>query len=616
MSLLPAENTPWPPAADQGRYARMRSASAWYGGDPARLAALPGGPTVNTIGGASVTTTLNPGGGVASTSTSGRDTFWGQRNNTQEFDTRRHLPVAQDIASTSAELLFSTAPLVRVDGPTEEITSEGGETSQQPTIESRAAQQRLESVLDKCNFHAVLMAGAEIGAALGSTGLRIAIDKNVLPDRPVVTRVDADAMIPVYSWGQLVGVLFWHVLRIDGNAVYRHIEAHERGTVQHAVYKGDADRLGERVPLVTELATAHLAPEGDPLATEATIVIDREGGKTATSIPNMLPDPLDRSSNAGRSDYTPAVQGLFDDIDRVYSQMMESIDDARSRLFIAESVLQRGKPGQGVSFDQDQRIFHKINMPPAEKEAPGLPIEKVQFDMRVQEYLQGLDALITKAVENAGYTADTERDERGAPMTATEFLGRNQRSMRTRGKKIGYWKSELEGLLTTLLRVDVAEFGPVEFIDGTPVVVKAFPVSVEFPLAVQPTLIELAETARAMRDAEAASKFTLVKTIHPDWSDADVQAEVERMLAESSVVDPVTWRGGVGDEAGDDSMLSPVEQADLARTQLEALGVGVRAGADPDEVAERVGLDGIKMTGAMPTSLRPTKTEATGLEDA
>lgn len=172
--------------------------------------------------------------------------------------------------------------------------------------------------------------------------------------------------------------------------------------------------------------------------------------------------------------------------------------------------------------------------------------------MRVAEYLQALDSLVTKATEYAGYTADTERDERGAPMTATEYQGRNQRSMRTRGKKMGYWHAELEDILTTLLRVDVAEFGPVEFVDGTPVVVKAYPVRVEFPHAVQPTLVELAETARALRDAEAASKFTLVKTVHPDWDDTDVQAEVDRMLTESSVIDPVTFRGGA-----DDSMLAP-----------------------------------------------------------
>lgn len=603
MSILPEPNTAWPPVSERQRYARMKSCSAWYGGDPARLAALPGGPTISTSGGPSVRTTLNPGGGIASTSAAGRDTFWGARNNHNEVDTRRHLPVAQDIAATNAELLFSEAPFVRVDGPTEQVTNDKGDTATKPTIETRAAQQRLEKVLDRCNFHSVLMAGAEISAALGSTGLRIAIDKTNVPDRPLITRVDADAIIPRYSWGQLTGVLFWHVVKVDQNTIYRHIEAHERGRVYHALYKGDDNSIGDRIPLDSLGATQHLAALVDA---ENGITIDAQGGKTATSIPNMLPDPLDRGNNAGRSDYTPAVQGVFDDIDRVYTQMMESIDDAKSRLFIAESMLERSRPGAGVSFNQDQRIYTTVKLPPSEKEPVGLPMEKVQFDMRVQEYLQALDALVTKAVEYAGYTADTDKDDRGAAMTATEYRGRNRRSVSTRGKKIGYWHAELEGILTTLLRVDVAEFGPVEFVDGTPVVVQAFPVTVEFPQAMQPTMIELAETARAMKDAEAASKLTLVKTIHPDWDDSQAQEEVDRILAEGSVVDPVTWRGD------GDSML---DAADI-RQRMDALGVGIRAGADPDDVAERVGLDGIKMTGAMPTSLRPTKTEATGLEDA
>lgn len=612
MSILPEPKTPWPPSADRARYERMRSCSAWYGGDPARLASLPGGAVATVSGGGSVRTTINPGGGVSTATMSGRDVFWGARNNSHEVDTRRHLPVAQDIAALNAELLFSEAPFVSVDGPREEVANEKGQTSQRATIETRAAQQRLEKVLDRCNFHAVLMAGAEIGSALGSTGLRIAIDKTTIPDRPVITRVDADAIIPRYSWGQLTGVLFWHVVKIDRDIVYRHIEAHERGEVQHALYKGTGDNIGERIPLATLSSTAHLAPEGDPLATEVTITIDRDGGKTATSIPNMLPDPLDRHNNVGRSDYTPSVQGLFDDIDRVYTQMMESIDDAKSRLIIGEGMLDRGRPGSGVAFNQDQRIFTQVKLPPAEKESGGIPIEKVQFDMRVAEYLQALDSLVTKATEYAGYTADTERDERGAPMTATEYQGRNQRSMRTRGKKMGYWHAELEDILTTLLRVDVAEFGPVEFVDGTPVVVKAYPVLVEFPHAVQPTLVELAETARALRDAEAASKFTLVKTVHPDWDDTDVQAEVDRMLAESAVIDPVTFRGG-----NDDSMLTPPSGMSVedARTALDALGVGVRAGAEFDEVAKVVGLDGLKSTGATPSSLRLPESEAAKLEE-
>lgn len=605
MSILPDENTPWPPKADAERYRRMRPCDAWYSGDPNRIAAQTTGVTETRRGG--VRTTLNPSGTVASTVRTGQDRFWAQ-NPGVELDTRRHLPVPQDIATISSELLFSNEPTVRVDGP---IDDEG-----QPTPETRAAQQRIEKVLDKCNWHALLLGAAEVAAALGSTGLRIAFDKTgPVADRPVLTRVDADATLPRYSWGQLTGVIFWHVIRTERNTVWRHLEAHSGGNVQHAVYQGDADTLGHRVPLASMSATAHLT--NDPTETVAEVRLDPKGGKTAISIPNMLPDPLDRSSNAGRSDYTVPVQGLFDDIDRVYSQMIESIDDAKSRILIDDSLLSKGAPGEGVSFDMNQRLFTKLKMPPVdEMKVSGLPIDKVEFEMRIEEYLQGLDSLITKAIEACGYTADTEHDERGAAMTATEYLGRNRRSLSTREKKIGYWRAELADLLTTLLRVDVEHFQPIELVEGQAVRVVPFPVEVEFAPSVQPTLLDLANVAKTLRDARVASILTAVKIVHPEWSDKDAQDEVDRILREEGVQDPATL-GTSGEGMGEgDSMLNKAGMTvEEARTALDALGVGIRAGAEFDEVADIVGLGGLKSTGATPASLRLPEADAAKLED-
>lgn len=55
--------------------------------------------------------------------------------------------------------------------------------------------------------------------------------------------------------------------------------------------------------------------------------------------------------------------------------------------------------------------------------------------------------------------------------------------------------------------------------------------------------------------------------------------------------------------------------ADL-RNSFEALGIAVRAGVDPADAARRLGLTGIKMTGAVPVSLRLPVEEANDLEEA
>lgn len=56
------------------------------------------------------------------------------------------------------------------------------------------------------------------------------------------------------------------------------------------------------------------------------------------------------------------------------------------------------------------------------------------------------------------------------------------------------------------------------------------------------------------------------------------------------------------------------DAADL-KAKFDALGVAVRAGVDPDDAARRLGLGGVKFTGAVPVSLRLPETDATTLEE-
>lgn len=562
-ALLPANDTPWPPPSIATRYRNMEMPEAWYSGDANRLRRA----YARNV--AAQTVTTRAGGGIASARSASADSLWAQQA-TMEIDTRRHLPIAEDIAKHSADLLFADPPTATVVGPTERvsITDDEGKVKEvtRPTAAVRAAQKRLDRNLRRCNFHSTLLASAEISSALGYTGLRIAFDKAspAIGGRPVITRVDADAVIPHYQWGQLVAVTFWHVVPPKGapseGTVWRHLELHEAGKVSHALYRGTGDSIGKMRPLTDSPATERLgilaqgdAPSGVMEGDVLTIVIDPAGGTTATSIPNMLPDAQERSNYAGRSDFTPAVMDVMDAADKAYTQMMDEVDDARSRLLIADSLLERQGPGKGKSFDLTQRIFTRVKVPPQEKEGGGLPIEKIEFQMRVDQYLALIDALTYKAVDAAGYNPQTERDQSGGEMTATEYAGRNRKSMTTREKKLRYFQGELSNLLTTYLAVDVAQFGALyEEIDGQQVPVQAFPVEVTFPETVQPTLLELANTAQALKNAQAASRWILVKLVHPDWGDEQVQEEVDRIDREASVVDPVSFgSGGIGLGRGD-----------------------------------------------------------------
>ena len=64
--------------------------------------------------------------------------------------------------------------------------------------------------------------------------------------------------------------------------------------------------------------------------------------------------------------------------------------------------------------------------------------------------------------------------------------------------------------------------------------------------------------------------------------------------------------------AASNGALDPV----AVKAAADALGVLVRAGVDPDQAAERVGLAGLMFTGAIPVSLRPLETQASQLESS
>ena len=163
---LPDENTPWPPKGQGARYGRIARNDAWYSGDPARLRAAYSGSS-QAIVTMSNTTVMNPGGGPSRTITrqeaggSVATAFWGPRASV-EADTRRHLPTPEDIARISADLLMAEPPQITVDGPMEK----GADGVMQPAAATRAAQKRLDTILARCNFHATLLAAAEIASAI------------------------------------------------------------------------------------------------------------------------------------------------------------------------------------------------------------------------------------------------------------------------------------------------------------------------------------------------------------------------------------------------------------------------------------------------------------------
>lgn len=519
---FPAPNSPWP--LEGKRYDRVAERSVWYAGDPDDLEAFYTGSK-----GTTAKIARWEGGGISgglfkkdrqpvTETTSSK--FWGQH---VDGDEKVHLPVPEKIAHMSAEALFSDPPRFVVEGPMVKDPKTGKVT---PAPSTAATQARLDALVEQTGLLATLLGAAETASALGSVALRIGWDKDVAP-HPTVSRADADAYDPFYSWGVQTGVLFWRVVEQTASQTFRHLELHENGAIYHALYVGTEVNLGRVISLADHPATAPFAQQ----VNEFGAAFARPGLTTAVSIPNMLPDPLDRRSNIGRSDYTPATIGLFSAIDRAATSLMRDVEDGESKLLVADYMLRNMGFGKGATFPADQRMFVSLKRQPGEQ-GQEAPIDQVQFDIRVEEHLAIIKDLSARAIEAAGFTPDEDQGGDAPEMTATEYVGRNKRTLATRDKKVLYWRDALSRLLTSLLIIDREEFG------GT---FEPMPVKVVFPDAVQESPKVLAETAGAQKNADASSRYTRVKTMHPDWDEPDIEAELKRIEDETPApLDPST----------------------------------------------------------------------------
>lgn len=116
---------------------------------------------------------------------------------------------------------------------------------------------------------------------------------------------------------------------------------------------------------------------------------------------------------------------------------------------------------------------------------------------------------------------------------------------------------------------------------------------------------------------QAGTRATLdLLPISPDA--AKMHAEENRRASGGSLLDRLANRPAatVPEQAAPTAPAgSPVEDAAALKAKFEALGMAVRAGVDPEDAANRLGLGGIKMTGGVPVSLRMPENEAAALEE-
>jgi len=519
---LPSDaNAAWPPADDQPYLRDVATADAWYSGDPAALA------KIYTSADDAPRTIVERA----------RRWFWGTQDRTGRNDpSRLHLPAAADIASTSADLLFGDTPTLKIPAAHEarvveadEDDSDDGQVEVQAAADPRAvaAEERLAELVELDGIASTLLEAAEVGSALGGVYLRPTWDVSLV-ERPILTVVHADRAVPEFRLGQLTAVTFWRIVKVDGaGAVWRHLERHEPGQVEHGLYVGTKDHIGGRIHLDRHQETAALL--GEHGADDDGVVVLPGGivGLGVRYVPNVLPNRKHRARPLGRAD-TQGVEGLMDALDETWTSWLRDIRLGKARIIVPDEFIDRsGGRGAGASFDLDQEVFSPLGMDPSSQEKAG--ITPSQFAIRTEEHARTALALFESVARTAGYSPQSFGMEgNGAQQTATEVDAREDRSTRTTNRKRRYWRSAIEDVMHMMLVIDAEIFS-----SG----VEPMRPSLEWAMGGS-DLRETASSLNLINLAQAASIETRVRMLHPDWDEPDVVAEVAKVREEIGVAAP------------------------------------------------------------------------------
>jgi len=502
---------PWPPPPQGIAFAQQALWSAWLVGDPDTLrtaygtAAQAGGNATGDtfFGSQRANSGIQQGGLINKVARF----FWARPIYGSQRKASLHVPLASDIATASADLLFSEPPQF--------MTPEGEGNDK--------TKDRIDDVLNDGNFHAELVEAAEIAAALGGGWLRLVWDEDVA-EYVMLDSVSADSAWGEWRWGRLQAVTFFTEYTEDSNSarstVWRHLERHEPGAIFHGLYKGNDDTLGSSQPLVDHPATE---PYAELVDAEGAILTGVKG-MTAAYVANMRPQrrwrKIEELNNLGRSDYD-GVEQLMDALDETYTSWMRDVRLAKSRIIVPEFMLDNLGAGKGMSWDEDKEVYTALAIAPNDNATNAITPQ--QFTIRVKEHMETSKQLVDEILRSAGYSANTFGGGEQGMVTATEVNSRERESDRTRDKKTRYWSQALEPLLTTWLELDALIFST-----GA-----SGEVEVQWADDSQPDPEALARTAELLNRAEAASVDTKVRMLHPDWDEEDIKKEVQAIQDES-----------------------------------------------------------------------------------
>lgn len=399
-----------------------------------------------------------------------------------------HYCLAKDIVRVSSQLLFAETPRIQ--------------------SLSAQTQSRLDDILKKNNFPALLLQAGEIASAYGGVYITINYDPEVL-DVPIINVVNPDCGYHMMRWNTPTDFVFIREIFSDENKIYRHMERRIKGYILNELWLGDAYDLGVRIELTDRPETESILAVVE--VSSATIL--------AVYVPNKLPNLDYGSLGIGVSDLQ-GLESMLDSLDEAYTGWVKDIRLGAGKLIVPDSILTH-EDEQTPYFDNFKEIFTILPTNIMDMDNAGKLIQNIQFAVRSGDYQIATESLISNIVTVAGYSPQSFgiQTEGTSAESGYALKIRERKSVSTTMLKSRYWIVALNQLLSEVILADNLWFSNhnepqlgIEMFDGVPDDTK-----------------ETAGNVIALYEAGLISKERAIRLLNPDWSDAQIIAELQKI---------------------------------------------------------------------------------------
>jgi hypothetical protein len=431
-------------------------------------------------------------------------------------------PLAPKISDAFASLLFGRRPDVK--------PAATGDTK------------RLDEVVEENGFPANLQRAVRTSSSEGEVWWRIRADPE-LADAPLVEWYSRTAVYPLWVGPRLAAVAFISRYDTEGDdgrpnaTVFRHFEIHERGEAQNILYEGSKGTLGKQVGLDRFSETADLDEVWEH--------------NLPAMLAGRIPNTEGVDSTLGVSDYY-RIKDLLHDVNEALT-----IGAENARLTLKQRMIAPASAfdAEGNLRDVDVWAAESLDNEDLSDEQRGAPFRVLEYTFEAERLLNWRRGLAEDAFGRIGIVPQFV----GAG-NAAEGLAQSGTALRVRlipttaaGEERGqFWDDKrggLPGILTVMQMVDALPRDEGGF--GVSWGDAETPPSVERGSTLPEDENEVVDRNAAAVQGQIRSRRVAVEEQHPDWSDDEVDEELERIRRDVADSQPLTGflhdqGGGVG----------------------------------------------------------------------